>query len=334
MSVVLYRLLFGDCNHLISLLSPPSLSSGWFEEADESPRLRTLLRQGSAKLLLDEDDLVRVVTAAVKAGRVKEECADNETASEGSSAMISASPTLPDTHEAQDNLGLSDITISKSFSSFESDQGSDSFINLTEGQLDPSMRLFSQYNTPLLSRESSGMSLPRDSSISSLLGIQGARTPSSGTTSAGGGDEDKTVYHQHQKTLQRRSQNMSGQAIVSSTRPPPVSVPRNVDYPLDHTSPGSIQSLSKGQSPITVPSPPLKPPTPPFIQPFVVKEMQVWVPGKFGSSSTSAVTATSKTPPLPVPGAGAKNFMAGYPIAGYPAMGATHQVVTPPTAGN
>lgn len=274
---------------------------------------------------------MRVVTDAVKAGRVTEECADNETASEGSSALISASPTLPDTHEAQDNLGLSEITISKSFSSFESDQGSDSFINLTEGQMDPSMRLFSQYNTPLLSRESSGMSLPRDSSISSIHGIQGVRSPSSGTASAGG-EEDKTVYHQHQKTLQRRSQNMSGQAVVSCTRPPPVSV-RSLDYPAEHTSPGSIQSLSKGQSPITVPSPPLKPPTPPFIQPFVVKEMQVWVPGKFGSSSPSAVGATSKTPPLPVPGAGTKNFMAGYPMAGYPAMGTTHQAVTPPTAG-
>lgn len=249
--------------------------------------------------------------------------ADCETMSDVSSAMISAFPTPSTNREAQDSLEISERNISKSFSSFESDQGSDYFINLQEGQLDPNMRYYSQYTTPLLSRESSGhgMQVPRDPSISSLLGI---RTPSSGTTSAGATDDEKNPYHQHQKTLLRRSQTLSRSSTIPS--PANSSAPRTPEISQDSGTPTAVHTppplKTQSPSPTTTPPATVKIPAP-FIQPFVVKELQVWVPGKFGSSSNSTVPA-SKTPPLPM--AGSKSFKSTYPSM----SSGSHSGVSPP----
>ena len=250
--------------------------------------------------------------------------ADCETMSDVSSAIISTFPTPSTNREAQDSLEISERNISKSFSSFESDQGSDYFINLQEGQLDPNMRYYSQYTTPLLSRESSGtgMQVLRDPSISSLIGI---RTPSSGTTSAGATDDEKNPYHQHQKTLLRRSQTLSRSSTIpspansSASRTPEISQDSGTPTAV-HTPPPSLKNQSP--SPTTTPPATVKIPAP-FIQPFVVKELQVWVPGKFGSGSNTTVPA-SKTPPLPLPGS--KSFKSTYPSM----SSGSHSGVSPP----
>jgi hypothetical protein len=304
--------------------------SGWLgdDSATKTPRLRSLLKQSSNKFSVDSQDLVHLAVASIRAGK-DENNADCETMSDVSSAMISAFPTPSTTREAQDNLEISDRNISKSFSSFESDQGSDYFINLQEGQLDPNMRYYSQYTTPLLSRESSGTGiLPRDSSISSLMGV---RTPSSGTTSAGAmsqADDDKHPYHQHQKTLLRRSQTLSRSSMMPSSSI--TSAPRTPEVTHDSGTPTAVHTpphlKTQTPSPTTTPPSSVKLPAP-FIQPFVVKELQVWVPGKFGSGSNTTVPA-SKTPPLPI--AGSKSFKSVYPsMSSGPHMG----VSPPPPSG-
>lgn len=300
--------------------------SGWLgdDSATKTPRLRSLLKQSSTKFSVDSQDLVHLAVASIRAGK-DENNADCETMSDVSSAMISAFPTPSTTREAQDNLEISDRNISKSFSSFESDQGSDYFINLQEGQLDPNMRHYSQYTTPQLSRESSGTGiLPRDSSVSSLMGV---RTPSSGTTSAGAmsqADDDKNPYHQHQKTLLRRSQTLSRSSMMPSSSI--TSAPRTPEVTHDSGTPTAVHTpphlKTQTPSPTTTPPSSVKLPAP-FIQPFVVKELQVWVPGKFGSGSNTTVPA-SKTPPLPV--AGSKSFKSVHPSM----TSGSHMGVSPP----
>lgn len=296
---------------------------------DGSSHLRSLLHPNSCVVKGADQESVYEVSPVATTRSVKEykDQGDSETASEGGSTTPSAF-SHREAQEGLENRGLSDRTISKSFSSFESDQGSgDFFINLPEGQMDQNMRAFSQFGSPLLSRESSG----RDP-MSYPLGYTGVRTPSSGITNVGPDGDDRNAYYLHQKTLQRRSQNItSGQAPpnVSSTRPPTSVSMKSTDSPHEYSSLSPSQTISKHQSPITVPSPPLKPPTPPFIQPFVVKEMQVWVPGKFGAS-TASTPAASKTPPLPINGA-KQGFKGGYPNMG--SSPGSHQGASPPTAG-
>ena len=273
---------------------------------------------------------------------------ENETVT---SAMMH--PTLTKQSD-NDVLGLSEISISKSFSSFESDIGlsNDYSISLSGDQsTDAARRFLSAYSptdlTPSVSYDaylsrpqnlgpgcvvhsdhirsdsfsSTGVSYQRDSNQHFLQ-------PGSKILSTSSLDHTKSpivtgeVYHQHQKTLMRHTQNIPqiipghSQSAPCLVRPPVVAMPSRVGESQQETmSNVSAHQPIKAQVPPPVPTISGKLLSPPFIQPFVVKEMQVWVPGKFGSSNSSPATTKipTQTPQVAKP--------VGYPKVAYPANG-------------
>ena len=254
---------------------------------------------------------------------------ENETVS--SMMTISSQPKPSDIVDA---LGLSEISISKSFSSFESDIGlsNDYSISLSGDQSsDAAIRFLSAYSpTELTPSVSYDAYLSRPQGIGpgcvvhsdhigsdsfNSVGVSYQRNstqqflqPGSKILSASSSDQTKSpivsgeVYHQHQKTLMRHTPNVpqvvSGhsQSAPCLVRPPVVAMPPRVgESQQDATSNVSAHLPIKVQVPPTVPTVSGKVLSPPFIQPFVVKEMQVWVPGKFGTSNSNPATAKIPT---------------------------------------
>ena len=231
--------------------------------------------------------------------------------------------TQPKQTEIIEALTLSEISISKSFSSFESDigLGNDYSINLGgEPGADAAIRFLSVYSPPELTPSASHDGyvskqqnatlmnqsdytgsesfFPRDPT--QLFSQQGSRILSTGSL-----DYSKQpivtgeMYHQHQKTLMRHSQTAPPpvtQSTQSAARQPATTIPPRVgDVQQEVVSSAPASLPSKLQTPIAVLPNSGKLLSPPFIQPFVVKEMQVWVPGKFGSSNSGPVPAKIPT---------------------------------------
>ena len=278
------------------------------------------------------------------------------------SAPLSMCLTLPD---QVDNLALSEISISKSFSSFDSDVGSEYSINLGgEATNDAAIRFLSantlpeeppfvsydsymskqqqqqQLNMSLSLMDPSGMDSYNPTPAYQNEGAQHGHQPHQSMSKILGSSSLEYIkpsaldfHHHHQKTLLRHTQSIGqgglaySQSSPSIIRPPSVPVPRAVDFQQEHMSAPGLHQLPIGHSPTNVPTQPTKPPGVPFIQPFVVKEMQVWVPGKFGASSGSP--AVPKAPiPLPVAGVKSVDFVKG----SYPPMAPVGHVAGPLTS--